>query len=73
MSTIAQDIFRDRAILQKTVDKYFIDGQGDPKSFEAEVNSLATKMNLSPNQLALLRDSASNSVTRQRSLMRRVN
>ena len=72
MSTIAQDIFRDRAVLQKTIDKYFIDGQGDPKSFEAEVNALATKMNLSPNQLALLRDSASNSITRQRSLMRRV-
>ena len=73
MNTIAQDIFRDRAVLQKTIDKYFIDGQGDPKSFEAEVNALATKMNLSPNQLALLRDSASNSITRQRSLMRRVN
>ena len=72
MNTIAQDIFRDRAVLQKTIDKYFIDGQGDPKSFEAEVNALATKMNLSPNQLALLRDSASNSITRQRSLMRRV-
>ncbi len=72
MSTIAQDLYRDRKISQETLDKYFINGQGDPKTFEAEVNSLATKLNLSPTQLAMIRDSASNSITRQRSLMRRV-
>ena len=72
LNTIAQDIFRDRSFDQKTMDKYFVDGQGDPQQFEQQVGAIALKLSLSPEEFAILKDSASKSITKARSLQRRM-
>lgn len=72
LNTIAQDIFRDRSFDQKTMDKYFVDGQGDPQQFEQQVGAIALKLSLSPEEFAILKDSASKSITKAKSLQRRV-
>jgi len=71
MQTIAQDLFRNRPIDQKTLDKYFKTGQGDPKTFETELNRLAMEQNMSPQDYLLLRQAASNKIPQLRSLQRR--
>ena len=71
MQTIAQDLFRNRPIDQKTLDKYFKIGQGDPKTFETELNRLAIEQNMSPQDYLLLRQAASNKIPQLRSLQRR--
>jgi hypothetical protein len=71
MQTIAQDLFRNRPIDQKTLDKYFKTGQGDPKTFETELNRLAIEQNMSPQDYLLLRQAASNKIPQLRSLQRR--
>lgn len=71
MNTLTQDLFRNRPMLQKTLDKYFISGQGDPKTFEQEISKKAMFMNLAPNELAILQNAASNSITKAQSLQRR--
>lgn len=73
LNTIKQDIKRDRAFEQSTMDKYFVDGQGDPASFVQQLNSMAVELHLAPDELAVLKDSASKSITKARSLQRRVN
>ena len=71
MQTIAQDLFRNRPIDQKTLDKYFKTGQGDPKTFEMELNKLAMEQNMSPQDFLLLRQAASTKIPQLRSLQRR--
>jgi hypothetical protein len=56
---------------QKTLDKYFKTGQGDPKTFETELNRLAIEQNMSPQDYLLLRQAASNKIPQLRSLQRR--
>jgi len=71
MQTIAQDLFRNRPIDQKTLDKYFKTGQGDPKTFETELNKMALEQNMSPQDFLLLRQAASTKIPQLRSLQRR--
>jgi len=71
MQTIAQDLFRNRPIDQKTLDKYFKTGQGDPKTFEVELNKMALEQNMSPQDYLLLRQAASSKIPQLRSLQRR--
>jgi hypothetical protein len=72
MQTIAQDLFRNRPIDQKTLDKYFKTGQGDPKTFEVELNKMALEQNMSPQDYLMIRQSASTKIPQLRSLQRRV-
>ena len=72
MNTLTQDMFRNRPMLQKTLDKYFINGEGDPQTFATEIEKKAIGLNLTPAELALLRSAASNSITKARSLQRRM-
>lgn len=72
MNTIAQDLFRDRPIAKTTIDKYFTTGQGDPSTFEADLNKMALQQNMSPQQYAILRQSASQQIPQLRSLQRRM-
>ena len=72
MNTLTQDMFRNRPMLQKTLDKYFINGEGDPQTFATEIEKKAIGLHLTPAELALLRSAASNSITKARSLQRRM-
>ena len=72
MNTLTQDMFRNRPMLQKTLDKYFINGEGDPQTFATEIEKKAIGLSLTPSELALLRSAASNSITKARSLQRRM-
>lgn len=71
MQTIAQDLFRNRPIDQKTLDKYFKTGQGDPQTFETELNKMALEQNMSPQDFLMIRQAASNKIPQLRSLQRR--
>jgi len=71
MNTLTQDMFRNRPMLQKTLDKYFINGEGDPQTFATEIEKKALGLNLTPAELAVLRSAASTSITKARSLQRR--
>ncbi|MFZ2190086.1 MAG: hypothetical protein WAV48_04860 [Candidatus Magasanikiibacteriota bacterium] len=72
MNTLTQDMFRNRPMLQKTIDKYFVNGQGDPQTFQQEIQKKAMDLNLSPSERAMLKEAASNSITKARSLQRRM-
>lgn len=71
MRTIAQDLFRDRPIEQKTIDRYFVTGQGDPASFARDLDRLAIQQNMSPEQYAMLRQATSKQIPQLQSLIRR--
>jgi len=71
MNTLTQDMFRNRPMLQKTLDKYFIHGEGDPQTFATEIEKKAVGLHLTPAELATLRAAASTSITKARSLQRR--
>jgi hypothetical protein len=71
MKTIANDLFQNQKIDQKTLDKYFKTGQGDPITFETELNKMALEQNMSPQNYLLLRQAASSKIPQLRSLQRR--
>ena len=72
MNTIANDLFNGRQISQSTIDKYFKTGQGDPTTFEADLNRMAQDQNMSPQQAILLKQAASQRIPQLRSLQRRM-
>ena len=72
MVGITYDMAHGKPFDDALVEKYFVRGEGDVGTFEAALNSAILKMNLDPNQLAMMQDSASKSVTRALSLKRRV-
>jgi len=72
LNKMAQDIFRDRPISRESIDKYIKNGQGDPKALEAALIQKGVDLSTSPQNAALIKDAASTNVTRQQSLMRRV-
>jgi len=71
MKTIANDLFQNQKIDQKTLDKYFKTGQGDPITFETELNKMALEQNMSPQNYLLLKQAASSRIPQLRSLQRR--
>jgi hypothetical protein len=71
MRTIAQDLFRNRPIAPETLDKYFKTGQGDPATFERDLERMAIEQNLAPQDALLLKQSASQRIPQLRSLQRR--
>jgi hypothetical protein len=71
MKTIANDLFQNQKIDQKTLDKYFKTGQGDPITFETELNKMALEQNMSPQNYLLLKQAASTKIPQLRSLQRR--
>lgn len=71
MQTIAQDLFRNRPIDPKTLDKYFKTGQGDPTTFARDIERVAVDMNLDPQTAIMLKQSASQRIPQLRSLQRR--
>ncbi len=72
MVAITFDLAQGKPLSEKAVEKYFVQGQGDVSAFEAQINSAIQKLNMTPNQLVTLQDSASKSVTRAMSLQRRM-
>lgn len=72
MNTIAQDLFRNRQINPKTLEKYFVTGQGDPQTFETDLNRLAQQQNMSPQEYLMLRQAASSRIPQLRSMQRRM-
>lgn len=72
MQTIAQDLFRNRPIDPKTLDKYFKTGQGDPATFERDLQRVATDQNIDPQTAMVLRQAASQRIPQLRSLQRRM-
>jgi hypothetical protein len=72
MNTIANDLFNNRPIAQTTIDKYFKTGQGDPATFEADLNRMALEQNMSPQQAIMLKQAASQRIPQLRSLQRRM-
>jgi len=71
MRTIAQDLFRNRPIDSKTLDKYFVTGQGDPATFSRDIQQLAIDMNLDPQTAITLKQAATQRIPQLRSLQRR--
>jgi hypothetical protein len=71
MRTIAQDLFRNRPIDPKTLEKYFVTGQGDPTTFSTDIQRLAVDMNLDPQTAITLKQAASQRIPQLRSLERR--
>ena len=71
MRTIAQDLFRNRPIDPTTIDKYFKTGQGDPATFERDLQRMAIEQNMSPNEALLLKQAASQRIPQLRSMVRR--
>jgi hypothetical protein len=71
MQTIAQDLFRNRPIDAKTLEKYFVTGQGDPTTFSRDIERVAVDMNLDPQTAIMLKQSASQRIPQLRSLQRR--
>jgi len=71
MRTIAQDLFRNRPIDPKTLEKYFVTGQGDPTTFSTDIQRLAVDMNLDPQSAITLKQAASQRIPQLRSLERR--
>jgi hypothetical protein len=71
MQTIAQDLFRNRPIDPKTLEKYFVTGQGDPTTFSTDIQRLAVEMNLDPQTAITLKQAASQRIPQLRSLQRR--
>lgn len=69
---ISYDLANGTPISQETVDKYFVDGQGDPSSFGASINDIAMKLNIPRDTLALINNASSNSITKAQALNRRV-
>jgi hypothetical protein len=61
-----------KPINQATIDKYFVDGQGDPSSFSASINDMVMKLNIPRDTLAMINEAASNSITRAQALNRRM-
>ena len=72
MVNITHDLYNGKPLNEKDIEKYFITGQGDPKTFESQLNTAIKGLNLTPQQLNLLSAAASNSVTKAMSLQRRV-
>lgn len=71
MRTIAQDLFRNRPVDPKTIDKYFKTGQGDPATFERDLQRMAIEQNMSPDEALLLKQSATQRIPQLQSMMRR--
>lgn len=72
MNDMAQDIFRNKPINAGAIDKYFRIGQGDPQTFERELQQTAISLNMSPQQAAMLREAASQRIPQLRALQRRM-
>lgn len=71
MRTIAQDLFRNRPIDPKTLDKYFKTGQGDPATFERDLQRMAIQQSMSPQEALLIKQSASQRIPQLQSMQRR--
>ena len=72
MQTIAQDLFRNRQIDPKTLDKYFKTGQGDPSTFERDLQRVAVDQNMDPQTALMIKQAASQRIPQLRSLQRRM-
>jgi hypothetical protein len=72
MQTIAQDLFRNRQIDPKTLDKYFKTGQGDPATFERDLQRVAVDQNMDPQTALMIKQAASQRIPQLRSLQRRM-
>jgi hypothetical protein len=71
MRTIAQDLFRNRPIDPSTIDKYFKTGQGDPQTFQRDLERLAVEQNMAPQEALLLKQVASQRIPQLQSIVRR--
>jgi hypothetical protein len=71
MRTIAQDLFRNRPIDPSTIDKYFKTGQGDPQTFQRDLERLAVDQNMAPQEALLLKQVASQRIPQLQSIVRR--
>lgn len=69
---ISHDMANGKGIDPEYIDKYFKNGQGDPSSFEASINDIATKLNIPRDTLALMKGAASSSVQRAMTTQRRL-
>jgi hypothetical protein len=67
---IAQDLFNNRPINPKAIERYFKNGQGDGKSFEMDLQNLAQKQNMDPRTYQVIRDAASQRIPQVRELQR---
>lgn len=72
MNTLAQDLFRDRPMSSKAIEKYFVTGQGDPDSFVKEFMKMAQEQQMSPEQTKMLFLSAAKQIPQLQALARRV-
>jgi len=72
MQTIAQDLFRNRPIDPKTLEKYFKTGQGDPNTFDRDLQRVAVDQNMDPQTAIMLKQAASQRIPQLRSLQRRM-
>ena len=71
MRTIAQDLFRNRPIEPATIDKYFKTGQGDPQTFQRDLERMAVEQNMAPQEALLLKQVASQRIPQLQSIARR--
>jgi hypothetical protein len=71
MVQISYDLSNGTPITPETIDKYFVDGQGDPSSFGASINDIAMKLNIPRDTLAMINNAASSSITKAQALNRR--
>lgn len=67
---MSQDVFAGRPISQKAID-LFIKGQGDPSTLEASLVKFGMQQGIPQNQLKILKDAASTSITKMYDLQRR--
>jgi len=68
---ISHDLSRG-VINPEHIDRYFIDGQGDPVAFSSSINDIVVKQNIPRVSLSMINEVASKSINKQQALQRRL-
>ena len=70
LTSMAQEIFQGKEISDNSMQKY-LRGQGDPNQLQAELTTMANQQGMTQGQLKMLKDAASQSITKAYDLQRR--
>ena len=71
MVKISQDLMENKPVDEKTIQKYFVNGQGDEQTFIKDVTNLQERQQITAEQAALLKRIASTKMPQTQSLIRR--
>jgi len=72
MNLIGQSIVNNSPIPKKAIDKYIIEGEGDPQALMQAINQKALQMNMSPAMRNQLMEAAGRSIPQQYAAQRRM-